>query len=204
MNIKAIVFDYGQVISLPQDQKMMEEIVRRIGVESEEFKSVLWTLRGDYDRGIISARDYFKKVLSHFDVYLNDKSIDELVELDSMSWKNVNPETVLLMEEIKKAGYLLGILSNMPQNFLSWARENISAFSLPHVSVFSCEVKLIKPEEAIYRKLLSLLSVEAEELVFFDDKINNIEGARVLGIEAVLWEGPENARRELLSLGAKL
>ena len=183
---------------------MMEEIARRIGVECGEFESVLWALRSEYDRGTISARDYYKKVLSHFGVYLDDESVDELVELDSSSWKNIDPETVLLMEEIKKAGYLLGILSNMPMDFLFWARENLPVFSLPHASVFSCEVHLVKPEEAIYRKMLSLLGVEAGELVFFDDKIDNVEGARALGIEAILWENPGMARRELLLLGVKL
>jgi putative hydrolase of the HAD superfamily len=137
-------------------------------------------------------------------VFLDDEKIDEIEEIDSASWKNINAETVSLMEEIKKAGYLLGILSNMPFNFLAWARENLPVFSLPHAGIYSCEENLIKPEEGIYRKLLSALGVEAGELVFFDDKIENIKGAAALGIKAVLWEGPESARQKLLSLGIRL
>jgi putative hydrolase of the HAD superfamily len=204
LNIKAVVFDYGQVISLPQDPKAISKLAEMAGVERKIFERTLWALRSEYDRGTIDAKEYFKKVLSALAVSLDDKTIDEMIQVDSESWKSINYETVALMEELKKAGYLLGILSNMPHDFLAWARENIPVFSLPQVGLFSCEVNLVKPEEAIYRKLLSLLGVEGGELVFFDDNADNIKGARALGIKALLWENPETARRELLSLGVRL
>jgi len=204
LSIKAVVFDYGNVISLPQDPKVMDVLAERVGVEKEKFVSALWTLRDEYDRGTISAKGYFKTVLSSLAVSMNDKSIDELIAIDTNSWKNINTETEALMKELKAAGYLVGILSNMPLDFLHWARKNIPVFSLPHFGVFSCEVNLIKPEEAIYRKLLSIAGVEAPELVFLDDKAENVTGARAVGMEAILWENVENARRELISLGVKL
>ena len=204
MSIKAVVFDYGQVISLPQDPKVIDELARRIGVEREKFEPILWSLRADYDRGVISAKEYYRNILSHFSVTMDDKNLDELVEIDHLSWRYINPETVTLMEDVKKAGYTLGILSNMPHDFLSWARKNIPVFSLPHASIFSCEVNFIKPEKAIYIKLLSLLALEAGELVFFDDNAENIKSARALGMEAFLWKNPENARRELSSVGVRL
>jgi putative hydrolase of the HAD superfamily len=108
------------------------------------------------------------------------------------------------MEDVKKAGYTLGILSNMPHEFLAWARKSMPVFSLPHMGLFSCEVSLIKPEKEIYQKLLSLLGVTPPELVFFDDNAENIKAAVSLGIRAFLWKDPENARRELLALGVSL
>ena len=204
LSIKAIVFDYGQVISLPQDPGAVDELAKRAGVEREKFEPFLWELRKDYDRGIIDARGYYKNILSHLDVVLDEKNIDEMIVIDQESWKHINHETVALMEDVKKEGYALGILSNMPHDFLAWARKNLPVFSLPHKSLFSCEVKLLKPEEAIYRKLLSMFGVEGRELVFFDDYIDNVKGARALGIEAFLWKDPEHARSELLSLGVRL
>jgi len=204
LDIKAVVFDYGQVISLPQDPKVIDELAKRIGVEREKFEPLLWSLRADYDRGIISAKDYYRNIFSHLSVPVDDKNLAELIEIDHLSWRNINPETVALMEDVKKAGYTLGILSNMPHDFLSWARKNIPAFSLPHASIFSCEVNLIKPEKAIYIRLLSLLGMEGGELVFFDDNAENIGSARALGMEAFLWKDPENARRELSSVGVTL
>jgi len=204
LSIKAVIFDYGQVISLPQDPAVMDCLAQRVGVEREKFASTLWSLRDEYDRGTLTSKEYYKQVLSGLNVCMDDKSIEELIAIDLGSWKNIDGGTAALMEDVKKAGYVLGILSNMPHDFLVWARENIPVFSLPQVNLFSCEVNLIKPEEAIYRKLLSMLNMESAEVVFFDDKPENIEGAKAMGIQALLWENPENARRALTSLGVKL
>ena len=204
MGINAVVFDYGQVISLPQDPKVPGLLAEKAGVPRAQFEPLIWSLRDDYDRGTITAREYYRLILSRLGVHKDDKGIDELIEMDHRSWQNINPGTVKLMEDVKKAGYTLGILSNMPHDFLAWARENIPVFSLPHTSVFSCEFNLIKPEKAIYAKLLSLLGLPGNEVAFFDDREDNIESARALGIEAFLWDSPENARRTLLSLGVRL
>jgi len=204
LGIKVIVFDYGQVISLPQDPQALDKIAAKANVDRKQFEHVLWSLRGQYDRGVISAREYYREVLVNLDASVDDKTMDEMIEMDYNSWKFINSGTVALMENVKKAGYILGILSNMPHDFLAWARINIPVFSLPQIAVFSCEVNLIKPEEAIYRRLLSLAGVKADELVFFDDIPENVNSARKLGIKAFLWKDPGNARQELLSLGVNL
>ena len=204
MSVKAVVFDYGGVISLPQDQKAMDEIAKLAGVEKEKIVQAIWALRGDYDRGTISAKEYFKNVLASLSVYKDDKTVGDIIELDINSWKSVNTETEALMKELKEAGYLVGILSNIPHEYLSWAKKNVPAFSIPHASIYSCDVHLIKPEEAIYKKTLSLFDAGPDELVFFDDKAENIAGAKALGIKAILWKNPKQARNELISLGVKL
>ena len=204
MSIKAVVFDYGQVISFPPDPEIMDCLAKKAGTDRESFETLLWLLRGEYDRGIMSAKEYYNMVLARLGVVLDDKDVDEMIMMDYESWKNINPGTVALMEDVKKAGYILGILSNIPQDFLAWARKNAPAFSLPHVGLYSCDVGLIKPEPAIYQKLLSLAGVKGEELVFFDDRSENVKGAADLGIKAFLWKDPENARRELITLGVRL
>lgn len=204
MKIKAVVFDYGQVISLPHDPKVIDRLAERAGAERDKFEALMWSLRGEFDRGTINAKEYYKQLLSRLEVSLDEKSVDELIEMDLTSWRNINAGTVALMEDVKKAGYLLGILSNMPHEFLAWARKSIPVFALTDKSLFSCELNLIKPEKAIYEKLLAEFGVRGEELVFFDDITENISSARTLGIQALLWKNPENARSELLSLGVKL
>jgi len=204
LSIKAVVFDYGQVITFPHDPAAMDLLAKLAGAETEKFEAALWSHRDEFDRGTLSMKEYYKMVLSSLGVSAEEKKINDLAAADLLSWQNINPGTVALMEDVKKAGYVLGILSNMPHDFLSWARKNIPALSLSQVSLFSCEVKLIKPEKAIYEKLLSMLSIKNSELVFFDDKEENVKGARDLGIEAFLWKNPETARRELLSLGVSL
>jgi putative hydrolase of the HAD superfamily len=202
--ITAIVFDYGKVISLPPDPAIMERLASMAGVEAGLFESLLWGLRGEYDRGTINAREYYGRLFSRLGVRPDEKTIEAMIEMDLNSWKNINPGTARLMEDVKAAGFLLGILSNMPHDFLAFAREKIPLFSLPDVGLFSCEANLIKPEAAIYEKLLELLKCAPEEVVFFDDIQDNVKSAAALGIHAFLWKDPETARRDLSALGVKL
>ena len=202
--IKAVFFDYGQVITFAQDPKTVGRIADLAGVEREKFEPVLWALRGEYDRGAITAHEYYRRILSAFDLAPDKKIIDKMIDIDFWSWTNINPHTELLMEDIKRAGYILGILSNMPHDFLGWVRENVSVLSLVQISLFSCEVNLIKPNEAIYQKLLSVSGLKGEEIVFFDDKPENVEAAKALGIKAYIWEDCGIARGELALLGVKL
>jgi putative hydrolase of the HAD superfamily len=202
--IKAVVFDYGKVISFPPDPAIIERLASMAGVGAGVFESLLWGLRGEYDRGTISAREYYGRLLSGLNVSLDEKTIEAMIEMDFKSWENINPGTVRLMEDVKAAGLSLGILSNMPHDFLAFARKKFPLFSLPDAGLFSCEVNLIKPEAAIYHRLLSLLKRPPEEVVFFDDNQDNVTAAAALGIHAFLWKDPETARQDLYTLGAGL
>ena len=201
--IKIIAFDYGQVITFAQDPKAVERIAQLAGVEKNKFEAVLWKIRSEYDRGTMTVKEYYREVLSGFNVSLDENIIDKMIYIDHESWKNLNPQTMSLMEDVKNAGYLLGILSNMPHDFLAWARQNVPVLSISQINLFSCDVNFIKPEKEIYQKFLSLAGVQGPEVVFFDDKPENVKGARSLGIKAFIWENSGQARRQLLSLGVK-
>ena len=66
--------------------------------------------------------------------------------------------------------------------------------------VFSCEVKEIKPEPEIYKLLLSRYGLKAEESVFLDDREENCEAARKLGIKAIQFHDLKQAAKELEKL----
>jgi predicted thioesterase len=85
----------------------------------------------------------------------------------------------------------------MPHEFLDSYEGQIEAFAAADYACFSCRVKLVKPERAIYEHALSRLGVKAHEAVFFDDVQKNIDAANALGIRAFLWTGLEKAKENL-------
>jgi putative hydrolase of the HAD superfamily len=128
---------------------------------------------------------------------LDDPVLEKIVRIDQGGWKHINDGTVQLMRDIKKAGFILGILSNIPHDFLAWGRAHIPVFTEADAAVFSCEVNIIKPESGIYEKLKNRISCDYGEIVFFDDLPDNIEKARELGINGFIWDGPGAAREAL-------
>ncbi|WP_010258191.1 HAD family hydrolase [Treponema primitia] len=198
--IRGVVFDYGKVISFPPEDRVMEKMAALAGMDIEKFETLLWPYRAEYDRGTISGLEYYRFFLSKGGVSLDDETLRKIHALDLESWSRINADTVRLMEDIKNAGYKLGILSNMPHDFLAIARERYPVFSLPHGGIFSCESASIKPEEKIYRDLFAALSLEPEELVFFDDMPVNIDKACSLGMRGFVWQDPDIARETLRGL----
>ncbi|MHB9293373.1 putative hydrolase of the HAD superfamily [Hollandina sp. SP2] len=191
---KAVVFDFGKVISFPPESQVMGALAAIAELDVKTMDTLVWAYRQGYDRGALSGKDYYRTILGP---ELDDAKAEALVRIDLDSWKRINPDTVTLMEDVKAAGYLLGILSNMPHDFLAWARESLPIFRLPHVGIFSCETGSIKPETPIYEALLQGLSCRPEEVVFFDDTPINVEKACSLGIHGLVWQDPETARLAL-------
>jgi putative hydrolase of the HAD superfamily len=66
--------------------------------------------------------------------------------------------------------------------------------------VISAEVGVMKPELKIYRIALEQLKVKSNEAVFVDDMPANVEAARTLGMQGILFESPEQTLAKLKEL----
>ncbi|MDR0376243.1 MAG: HAD family phosphatase [Spirochaetaceae bacterium] len=195
--VKAVVFDYGKVICHPPEDGVMEKLAALAGVSRPDFESLVWKLRPPYDRGVVTGPEYYQRILAAAGRPADAALAGTLHRIDTDGWKVLNEETVRLMEDIKAAGFMLGILSNMPYDFLDMARKTYPVFSLPHVGIFSCETGFVKPEPAIYQALTSALDCAPGEIVFFDDMPVNVGGAADAGIRAFLWQDAGTARNLL-------
>ena len=200
MEIKAVVFDYGGVIAFFQDDKSMEEMAELAGIDPVLMKRIYWESRSSYDKGLVNGCEFFKNILSGIGIFPDSDLLELLVSCDVKSWSHVNPKSEALILELKNSGIKLGVLSNIIQEFLDKVKETLPVFKLFDTLVFSCEVKSIKPEEEIYRILLSKLNCKAEEVVFFDDLEANVNAAKDLGIQAFLWKDTEDARKKMEDL----
>jgi len=192
MSIKFVVFDYGGVICFTPTPEMRTELVRLSGLSAE----VLWDLdrkyRGEWDRGTYDGIGHYRFMLAKAGVSLGVDSLARIARADIESWSHINPDTFRLMRDIKAAGLRLGILSNIPRDF---PRDGVPVFAEADIAVYSCDLGIIKPEAGIYENLVKKAGCMYEEIVFFDDKVDNVNKARELGIQAFLWEGADAARK---------
>jgi putative hydrolase of the HAD superfamily len=201
MAIKAAAFDYGNVISLSPVPGTVEKLAALTGLTVETIQDFDRKNRANLlDRGVCGTRDYYYRLFSFAGAAPVEENMDAIVRIDVDSWKRVNNDTVDLMRVVKRLGYRTAILSNMPGEFLGWAREAVPVFQEVDAGIFSCELGTVKPEEAIYRSLADALGCGYGEIVFFDDMADNIAKAVALGIHGFVFQGPEAARGELRAL----
>ena len=203
MSIKAVVFDFGNVICYPRSPETWAELERLCGLSHETLEKLDRQYRGEFDRGTYDGAGYYRFLLAQAGISLDDNVLARLARTDLDGWKHINPGTVQLMRDVKALGLTLGILSNMTHDCLAWARDRIP-FNEADVAVYSCEYNIIKPEPEIYKILQEKLGCNYNEIAFFDDIVDNIAMANKWGIQGFVWTRPEAARTQLVNLGLGL
>ncbi len=196
--IKSIVFDFGNVIAV-QDTGCYEKMSSLAGIPAEQIQSFFWKRRSEYDRGDILGAEMYAEAFR--EAGYPEKAADEglcreLVLLDTGSWLDYDRAVIEWTRQLKREGYLVGVLSNMPWDFLHLHEKAIPLFLEADTVVFSCREKLIKPQPEIYRVLLDRLGTAPEETIFFDDIEVNVTAACELGIKGILWNGLEQAKAD--------
>jgi len=116
-------------------------------------------------------------------------------------WTNVNSGMIAWAKELRSSGMKIGLLSNMHPEMVAHCRKHFSWLNIFDFSTFSGEVRLIKPDPAIYEHTLRGLGVTASETLFLDDREVNIRAAQELGMYAVRFESIGQLRRELAAAG---
>lgn len=198
--IKALVLDFGNVISEPHDDTVYDRMALRSGLPAGYFQTACWKYRDEFDGGRISGKEMYRRVLADGGISKSENELNalagELIAEDIGSWTRVNAGVTDWALALQKEGFALGILSNMPHDFLEIAGHTVELFAKADVPVFSCHVGAIKPDPAIYRVLMERLGCKPEEIVFFDDLERNVSAARDLGIRAYVFTDLEKAKQD--------
>lgn len=203
MKIDSVIFDFGNVLSMPNSYKHFAEMEKMTGIDEKFFATAMGDIRRQFDLGSISAQELYQKLFSdagYTEQAQNAELCKTLGDMDLASWNNPNEASNAWALSLQKQGLKLGILSNMPYEFLQKYRQNIPAFAHADYALFSCDVNMIKPCPEIYQLVLKKLNTKAENAVFFDDLQPNIDAAKQLGINAILWQTLDQAQKEFEEL----
>ncbi|HXH74863.1 MAG TPA: HAD family phosphatase [Bacteriovoracaceae bacterium] len=194
--IKYVLSDYAGVISYPQDKDDINEMAGICGVSLSAFESAYWKHREAYDQGKLTGQEYWKRSFPELD--LIPGKINQLIKIDSESWSHLNAETQEWLEEIKSTGVRLALFSNMPPELTQYLKINIPWLKIFEKSFYSCELGLCKPHAASFQAVLKGLKQNADEVLFVDDREDNIEGAKSVGLKTMLFKDVATSRKEYL------
>lgn len=195
--IKAVILDYGEVVSIPPSSEQMALMAAALGVSPDLFRILYPTNRAPYDRGDLSPETYWLKFADDAHVRLDFTQIEELRRLDVEMWSRVNPQMIRWIQSLSEAGLKTALLSNMISDMAVHARQKFSWLNKLTCQVLSCEVRLVKPDRAIYERCLEGLRVTPPETLFVDDSEINVQAARALGITSIRFQSVGQLRDEL-------
>ncbi len=200
MQLKGVIFDYGGVLCRHPSDEAVDQLAALCGVPRDRFLAAYWSLRAPYDRGDLNPPEYWHQVGKMLGRTYTEAEIKEFRRRDVQFWVQLDECMVRWARNLRAAGIRTAVLSNLPQDLgehLRNAMRFVDAFD--HHS-FSYELRVAKPEPGIYEHAVSGLGLRKEEVLFLDDRSENVEGAQSFGIRALQFESPAKLKGQLAEL----
>lgn len=178
---RAVVFDYGEVISFTPSAADRDRMVEAAGVPAERFWAAYDQDRHRLDAGAITTAEYWSAIGRRCGVSWPLPVLQRLWALDFRSWTTADPDVVQVLADLAAGGTRLALLSNAAPDYGGAFRFSPIGALFERVFV-SGELRLAKPDPAIYRHVAAALGLEPGRLVFVDNRADNVAGAESVGI----------------------
>lgn len=197
INIKAVIFDYGEVLCHRPTAAEMTRLAGFFGLEVGVFPELWERNRGPFDRGDLTSEAYWTLLSRDAGIAITSDQLREICQLDVSMWSNINQNMVEWANRLRSAGFKVGLLSNMHPEMVAHCRKSFRWLGHFDHTTFSGDVRLIKPDPAIYEHALHGLKASASETLFLDDREVNVKAAQALGINAIRFHSIKQLRHEL-------
>jgi len=203
---RAIVFDLGGVVFDWQPVRLIARELRSRIVDYDDARrwagEIFQSYGGDwfeFDRGTLGPDELIARI-----AHRTGLSADEMHRIvEALPHTLVPlPASTALLQRLAAQGRRLHFLSNMPAPYAEHLlREHGRVFELFSGGVFSCDVKLVKPERAIFDYALNRFGLGAGDALLLDDYAANIDAARAADWHALHFRDAAQAERALLEFG---
>jgi glucose-1-phosphatase len=195
-----LYFDLGMVLLEFSVERMLRQMGEVSGVAPEKLKEVLFErgLLQQYERGQVSSPEFYELYCARTGVR---PDYDALCLAGSEIF-SLNAPMLPIVERLSQAGYRLGILSNTCECHWQYCVEKYGFLCecFP-VHALSFRIGATKPDAAIFLAAAELAGCRAEEMFFVDDIPGHVEGAKAVGIDAIVYKSAAQVAAELRSRG---
>jgi epoxide hydrolase-like predicted phosphatase len=190
-----VIFDLGGVLITWRPREIIDAFYAdpelRAAVRARVFQHPDWL---DLDRGTLDEQTAAKRFAAR--MARPAREMAALFDHVRSALLPV-PAAVALLEQVHARGLSVYALSNISVPMFRHVRARNRFFDLFHGIVVSADVKLLKPDPAIFEHAVQRFDLACGETVFIDDLRPNVESARQLGLEAILFENPAQCAAEL-------
>lgn len=193
--IKAIIFDIGRVLVEWDWEGYVKRLIpdeeKAIAVGKAFFCSPYYI---EFDHNVMTSEEVIGKITED-----NPQFAEEFRLVFSRYGESIRQYdyTIPWIEELKSRGFKVLYLSNYAVPMRNQTQEQLSFIKHTDGGIFSCDIKMVKPERGIYEALLKKYGLKAEECIFIDDADINIEGAKKVGMNGIVFTGYDEARDEM-------
>lgn len=192
--INNIILDLGNVCVTFQPEQYFQNKWQKdcTSLCAKLFRSRLWN---DYDQGLIEKADLYEVFIGDEDQEALHQMIDEWSGLLALI-----PETAMHIQMLKHCGFHVYLLSNTSEEGAKKCLSLSPAFDLVDGAVYSYAYQINKPDVRLFEAFLKKYDLKPEECVFIDDKLENVESARSLGMIGLVCDDVTSTFHQLWKL----
>lgn len=196
--IKAVVFDYGGVMTKVVNKKIVKEYIRdTLKLTDEEMNNVIYEFKKSKEPESV----FYPKIAKKKNVIL-DKDWYEGLEKRYVLSIILNEEMVQIVNDLKKNGYVVGMLSNIEKKQSEMVDE-LGHYKYFNPIILSCDINVSKPNKKAYDILIQRIDLKPDEILFIDDRIENVNAAKEDSIDAIHFKGVNSFKEELRNRNIK-
>lgn len=178
--MKYFVFDLGGVLSVPMvSKKLYGQIKWKVSYDEflDKFNNSAESIK--VHKGEISTKEFFE----YLKRYMNDNiTLEEFKNIYVNNNEFFN-DTIETIKKLKNLGYKVYLLSNLKEiDYEKFIKHfDVSIFDEMFLSF---KLGMLKPNDDIYQYVINKLNTKPENIYFFDDNKENVDGAIRNGINA--------------------
>lgn len=193
--IHAVFWDLGGVIYRTHNWSGRSHWEKRAGLSPNELEQIVFngemSLRAMV--GQANSDDVWTWVIHHLNLPEAER---DALSRDFFGGDRVDEDLIEFIRNLRPK-YKTGVISNAWPNTRSMIEEEwCIADAFDHI-VISAEVGIVKPNPRIYQLALEGLGMSPDEAVFIDDFEKNIEGARAVGMQGILFRDSKQTISDL-------
>ena len=194
---KFFYFDMGNVLLILHRQRAVQKMAELAGVTVEVVGQLVTdsTLELQYEAGEVSSREFYEIFCKETK---SEPDYDQLA-LAASSMFEINLSMMVVLGKMISASIPVGLLSNT--NDIHWEYVANGRYSFFPGSfrktILSYEVGSNKPDAKIYQAAIEQCGCAAEDIMFVDDKPENVQAAKEQGIDAVVYTTTDLFIKEL-------
>jgi epoxide hydrolase-like predicted phosphatase len=182
--VEALLFDLGGVVLGIDFNRVFARWAAYSGerIDTIQSRFSFDSFYERHERGEIQAQEYFASLRSSLGLHLSDNEF-------AAGWTAIYvgeiPAMAGLLRRLKDRVPIYALTNSNPTHQQVWAKDYADILSVFRKVFVSSEMGKRKPEPEAFAAIATDIGVPLDRILFFDDTLENVEGARAIGMQAV-------------------
>ena len=183
MRVRAVLFDADGVIQKrpPEWERLLRQFVAN-GRDSERFIEDVFSAEIP---SLSGHSDFSKELADVLDLWKCGIALPEFLKFWTMI--EVDTDITRTIRGMKEAGFACHLASNQEAHKARYMSEVLEYRDLFDREFYSCDLGVAKPDAAYFSAIVESTALEPSSLLFIDDRQENVEAAREVGMRAAVF-----------------